>query len=107
MKAEEPVSELVKMMAQQLEVKLRAMKAEFKIILPDGTQFGDLEVAVKKTRKPRQVRDVKEFDPHPYGFNVNWYASAISSSASQMWGNKAHQLMINKQTGKVELIRLK
>jgi hypothetical protein len=33
---------------------LKAMNAEYKVILPDGTQFGDLEVQVKPERKKKR-----------------------------------------------------
>jgi hypothetical protein len=106
--ANTPVPAIVAQMAAQMEAKLRAMKASFKIILPDGTEFGDLEVVVKKKskRQPRdplvprgayaavykpillsmQPGDVQVFDPHPYGFNVEWYAAAVSAGAVNLWG---------------------
>ena len=124
------VSAIQTLIAAQVVGKLTAIGAQFKIIMPDGSEYGTLEVAIPSTKRTRhrapdsppygaysaicnpvlqemKVGDVATFDASLHGFNTQRFAGAISARAQSLWGNGGSQYMINPSTGLIEIIRLK
>lgn len=115
------VPEIVKQAVQRLVVTLGA-HGQFKIILNDGTEFGDLQVAVKHSIVRRKVNFGLTDYIRPYLDNIKagevavvpatplFPTDALSSSTtalcSKRWGNGTYQSMTNKHTGNIEVLRL-
>jgi hypothetical protein len=129
-----PMPEIYTTMANKAIKDLNLVKAQFIVILPDGTTFdsgGDLIVLAgpKKEKKPQQrkmphgaystayraaieamkVGDVEVFTPTTdmiaRGVTINDLQGAISSIAHGSWGNDAHKTHMNKKINCVELMR--
>lgn len=96
----------------------------YKIMLPDGKEFGALEVVTKKNRA-RAVRSYpfgsikNHFLPFlnklhpgevtvvPAGeFDLEVLRGSLASWACKEWGNKSHTTYINRKTQTVEILRL-
>ena len=95
-----------------------------KIMLPDGKEFGALEVVTKKTRsrspslyphgtlKNHFLSFVKDLQPGevatvPAGeFDLEVLRGSLAGWASRVWGNKASTTYINRNAGTVEVLRL-
>lgn len=105
---------------------LKATKAKYIIVMPDGTTFseGDLQLAVVKQtkRKPgglphgtystmchpfvgMAVGDVAEFSI-PEGGNKASLHSAVSAYFSTAWGVGSAKTYFNKDTQRVEVLRI-
>jgi hypothetical protein len=105
---------------------LKATKAKYIIVLPDGTMHstGDLQLETAKVykRKPgglplgtyaamckphvgMAVGDVAEFDI-PKGGNKAALRSAVSAYFSTAWGAGSAKTCFNKNTQKVEMLRV-
>ena len=127
--------EIYTTMANKAIKDLNLVKAQFIVILPDGTTFdsgSDLIVLAgpKKAKKPQQQRkmphgsyseaykprieamqvgDVECFGPSPdmvaKGVTITDIQGAISSIAHGVWGNDAHKTHMNKTNNCVELMR--
>jgi hypothetical protein len=127
--------EIYTTMANKAIKDLNLVKAQFIVILPDGTTFdsgGDLIVLAgpKKEKKPKQERkmphgaystaykktvegmkvgDVEVFTPTTEmvanGVTITDLQGAISGIAHGVWGNDAHKTHMNKTNNCVELMR--
>jgi hypothetical protein len=105
---------------------LKATKAKYIIVLPDGTMHstGDLQLAVTKAPKRKRgvlphgtyavmckpfvnmaVGDVAEF-PIPNGGTSKSLHSAVSAYFSTAWGVGSAKTYFNKDTQKVEVLRI-
>jgi len=105
---------------------LKATKAKYIIVMPDGTTYseGDLQLAAAKPlkRKPgglplgtyaamckphvgMAVGDVAEFDI-PNGGNHKSLHSAVSAYFSTAWGTGTARTYFNKDTQKLEMLRV-
>jgi len=113
-----------KAIEQFQEVLIKA-GAKYKIILEDGTQYGDLEVVEKKVIKRRSsllpfgtisnyfkpyveeltVGDVVSipFDK----FDPETLRGSVASWAVYKWGKGATTTMLNHESNQVEVLRLK
>ena len=108
--------------AQQAISLLTALKADFKIILPTGEEFGNLEIVRPKDRtrnmkhrrgalsdiyKPfiesMAVGDVVVI-PVPEGIDPLDMRGSMSAFASKNWGNGSAKTCINENT--VEILRV-
>lgn len=110
---------------QNLIVMLNKSGAQYKIILDDGTEYGELQVQVKKEMKRRpsllprgtlkkyyepyisslEVGDVAEIPVN--GLDAESMRSSLSSWMHNRWGMTSASTMINKVTGNIEVLRLK
>jgi hypothetical protein len=95
-----------------------------KIMLPDGKEFGALEVAIKKTRtrSPSHypvgtltnhfLSFVENLQPGEVaavpadGLDLEALRSAMVSWACRNWGNKSNTSYLNRNTKTVEILRL-
>lgn len=99
---------------------LTAAGAQFKIIAPDGAEFGDLEVAEPKARATRRhnvyavtgyiqkidamaVGDVVTLEP-PTPEDLDGFRSAVCGSAGRAFGNGNYTTATN--AGAVEVLRI-
>lgn len=99
--------------------------AQYKIILDDGTEYGALEVQVKKEMKRRSPLLPKgTLSNHyvPYvenlqagevvaipsnGYDIEAIRSSLASWAHAHWGAQASTTMLNRKTNHLEVLRLK
>ena len=105
---------------------LKAMNAEYKVILPDGTQFGDLEVQVKPEPKKKRpckyprgtlnnyVRDfmkdmiVGDLVEIPVGeFLITEVQTAACNYSLTEWGKGCLTTAQNADKSAIEAMRLK
>lgn len=115
--------EIIDRLVKELTTKLNAVKAEYKIILPDGTELGNLEVVKRGgvKRGPRtadyhaiyniyledmEIGDVCEIDPSRYEVDGTKLASAVGVAMIRKWGAGSGTVMFNKTTGNVEFLRI-
>ena len=95
-----------------------------KIMLPEGKEFGALEVVTKKTpaRSPRLypfgalknhfspfVKDLQpgEVATIPAGeFDLEVLRGSLAGWACKEWGNKSNTTYINRNAGTIEILRL-
>ena len=105
---------------------LKATKAKYIIVMPDGTTHseGDLQLVEVKTRTRRPstlpfgtyakmcrphdnmaVGDVVEFDIPPGGTGKSLH-SGVTSYFIHLWGKGAIKTCFNKNTQKVEMLRI-
>jgi hypothetical protein len=117
---------IIEQTAQSAMRLLKATKAKFIIVMPDGTTYseGDLQLAEVKirTRRPNllphgtyaalckphlnmAVGDVVEFDIPPGGAKTSLH-SAVTAFFSHEWGKGSAKTYFNKETNKVELLRI-
>ena len=117
--------DIQKIAIQNLVAMLDKANAQYKIILDDGTEFGELQVQAKKEMKRRssllprgtlknhytpyvsgmQIGEVTEIPCT--GFDAESMRSSLSSWIHQNWGSSAGSTMINRTTGNLEVLRLK
>lgn len=113
---------------KQVEILLAVLDkagAQYKIILDDGTEYGELAVQVKKEMKRRssllprgtltshfipyienlQAGDVVAIPSN--GLDMEAIRSSLASWAFQHWGEKAATTMLNRKTNQLEVLRLK
>lgn len=105
---------------------LNAAGVEYKVILPDGTEYGDLEVVVHKKRtrvqriahgtmtglykeqiKNAEVGDVIQVsieDIEALGAGVESFRSAATACASTVWGNGTYTSIVTDTH--VEILRI-
>jgi len=105
---------------------LKAVKAKYIIVMPDGTTHseGDLQLAVVKPRVRKMgplphgtyskmcqpynnmaVGDVVEFDIPPGGTGKSLH-SGVTAHFIHLWGKGAMKSCFNKNTNKVEVLRI-
>lgn len=118
---------IIEQTAQAAIRLLRATKAKFIVVLPDGTTYseGDLRLEVAKPTAKRKsgalpygtystmckpyldiaVGDVVEF-AIPEGGTPTSLHSAVSAYFGQKWGNGAAKTYFNKATQNLELLRV-
>jgi hypothetical protein len=108
-----------------LVAMLQKSGAQFKIILDDGTEYGELEVQVKKicTRKPSllprgtlttfftpyvSALEVGDVSAIPLsGLDGESLRSSLSSWIHAHWGASGGTTILNKTTNSLEVLRLK
>lgn len=115
------VPEIVKQAVQRMIATI-GVHGKFKIVLNDGTEYGDLPVAIDKPVKRHRVnKGIVDYD-RPFLLNTKagevavipstpqFPSTAVSATAtakaSQMWGNGSYQSMTNRANGNIELLRL-
>ena len=112
--------------AQSAIRMLKATKAKYIIVMPDGTMHstGDLQLAVAKPRVRKAgplphgtyskmcqpynnmpVGDVAEFDIPPGGTGKSLH-SGVTAHFIHLWGKGAMKSCFNKNTQKVEVLRI-
>ena len=117
---------IIEQTAQSAIRLLKATKAKFIIVMPDGTTYseGDLQLAAAKVYKRKAgtlphgtystmckpyvgmvIGDVAEFSI-PAGGNKASLHSAVSAYFSTAWGVGACKTYFNKDTQKVEVLRI-
>lgn len=108
--------------AQQAISLLNALKADFKIILPTGEEYGNLEIVRPKVFKriqhnkrgtligvylpiieSMQVGDVRVVEV-PEGINPDHMRGAMTSYTSKQWGNGSAKTCVTEKT--VEILRV-
>lgn len=115
------VPEIVKHAVQRMIATIGTY-GKFKIILNDGTEYGDLSVAIDKPVKRHKVNngitdyvrpfllDTKAGEvaviPPTQQFSSASVSATATAKASQMWGNGSYQSMTNRANGNIELLRL-
>lgn len=104
--------------------ELNAINAQFKIIMPDGDEYGLLEIkpvpkrnAFVKIGTYRDVYkdvvenicvgDVAEIDFLKVKGSCEGLRSSIAAAMHTKYGSGAHSTYINRASGKIELIRIK
>lgn len=113
---------------KQIEIFLTVLNkagAQYKIILDDGTEYGELEVQTKKEmkrRSPLLPRGTLSNHYVPYvanlqagevvsipltGFEVEPLRSSLASWTHAHWGIGAATTMLNRKTNHLEVLRLK
>lgn len=117
---------IIEQTAQSAIRLLKATKAKYIIVMPDGTTYseGDLQLAPTKVHKRKPgglphgtystmckpyadmaVGDVAEF-AIPEGSNKASLHSAVSAYFSTVWGVGAAKTYFNKDTQRVEVLRV-
>lgn len=117
--------DIQKVAIKNLVAMLDNAGAQYKIILDDGTEYGELQVQAKKEMKRKSsllprgtltnhytpyVSNMKvgEVTSIPFtGLDAESLRSSLSSWIFQHWGASAGTTMINKKTGHLEVLRLK
>lgn len=118
--------EIHNILAQEVAHKLKLAGAQYKIILQDGTEFGDLKVVPVKLRTrtqtvptgtyknvyqplidPMQVGDVIELDYKKHSVEPQPLAGAAQSYMCQKFGNGSTKAHWNKKTERIEILRMK
>ena len=111
---------------EKMAANLSALGADFKILLSDGSAFGNLEVVIKK--KSGRVYSVKKgtyskiYNPlidkievgHTvmvdcafYGISsAEGFRSSFDSAMGKRFGSGSYKSQINETTGFVEMVRL-
>lgn len=110
---------------EQFQEVLVKAGAKYKIILEDGTQYGDLEVAEKKVIKRRSsllpmgtisnyfkpfVEQIEVGDVVSIPFNsfdAETLRGSLASWAVTNWGKGTTTTMVNHKTNQIEVLRLK
>ena len=115
---------ITKTIARAVEM-LNASGAQFKVISPDGTEFGKLEVLAEKQKtfrfkrgeirmiyssaleslKVGEVATIKNPDPTKY--DVEDIRGSAAAWAGKNWGNDAHTSRIDRDFNLVEILRVK
>ena len=121
------VPKIVLNVIEQALTKLRATKCAFKVMLPNGTllehdshKFDPPKVEIKRKRKYAngviknyywplvknlQVGDVAEV-PCTAEFSASTLQSAVSAQLGHEWGKGSYSTSFNKNTNKLEVLRL-
>lgn len=104
---------------------LTASGAKFKVISPNGEEFGELEVAAEKKKTFRfahgelanfykpllenlKVGEVATFkNPDPSKYDIEDFRSSACSWISKEWGNGAHTSTIDRTFDTLEILRVK
>ena len=115
---------ITKTIAKAVEL-LKASGAKFKVISPNGEEFGELEVAVEKKKTFRyahgelasfykpllenlQPGEVAMFkNPDPSKYDIEDFRSSACSWISKEWGNGAHTSTIDRRFDTLEILRVK
>ena len=115
---------ITKTIAKAVEL-LKASGAKFKVISPNGEEFGELEVAAEKSKTFRftrgelsqfykpvlenlQVGQVATFkNPDPTKYDIEDFRSSACSWISKEWGNGAHTSTIDRTFDTLEILRVK
>ena len=116
---------ITKTIAKAVEL-LKASGAQFKVISPDGTEFGELEVQAQKGKKifrfghgeisciykPHleklnvgEVATIK--NPDTDKFDIEDIRSSACSWISKHWGAEAHTSTIDRTFNTIEILRVK
>jgi hypothetical protein len=113
----------IKQIAQWSQM-LNKWSVPHKIMLPDGNEFGALDVVTKKTRarapnlypigtlKNHFFSFVKDLQPGevaavPAGeFDLEVLRGSLAGWACKEWGNKSNTTYLNRNAGTVEILRL-
>ena len=115
---------ITKTIAKAVEL-LKASGAKFKVISPNGDEFGELEVAAEKKKTFRfahgelanhykpllenlKVGEVATFkNPDPAKYDIEDFRSSACSWAGKEWGNGAHTSTIDRTFDTLEILRVK
>jgi hypothetical protein len=113
------MSNVILQLVQKIESQLKAIGAEYKIILPSGDQFGGLDVRTKPKKVMGErilhiyktqvetigVGQVALIDV-PDGVDVARVKSNIAAMMCNHYGKGSQQTYYNEKTKQVELLRL-
>ena len=115
---------ITKTIAKAVEL-LKASGAKFKVISPNGDEFGELEVAPEKQKTFRftrgelssfykpllenlKVGEVATFkNPDPAKYDIEDFRSSACSWISKEWGIGAHTSTIDRTFDTLEILRVK
>ena len=115
---------ITKTIAKAVEL-LKASGAQFKVISPNGDEFGELEVAPEKQKTFRftrgelssfykpllenlKVGEVATFkNPDPAKYDIEDFRSSACSWISKEWGIGAHTSTIDRTFDTLEILRVK
>ena len=115
---------ITKTIAKAVEL-LKASGAQFKVISPNGEEFGELEVAPEKSKHFRftrgelssyykpllenlKVGEVATFkNPDPTKYDIEDFRSSACSWISKEWGLGAHTSTIDRDFDTLEILRVK
>ena len=115
---------ITKTIARAVEM-LNAAGAQFKVISPDGTEFGKLEVAPEKKKsfrfahgeikaiyvdilEPLKVGEVATIkNPDTNKYDVEDIRGSAASWAGKHWGLDSHTSTIDRTFNTVEILRVK
>lgn len=115
---------ITKTIAKAVEL-LKASGAQFKVISPNGDEFGELEVAAEKKKTFRfahgelanhykpvlehlKVGEVATFkNPDPTKYDIEDFRSSACSWISKEWGIGAHTSTIDRTFDTLEILRVK
>lgn len=115
---------ITKTIAKAVEL-LKASGAKFKVISPNGDEFGELEVQAKKSKTFRfahgelanhykpllenlKVGEVATFkNPDPNKYDIEDFRSSACSWISKEWGLGAHTSTIDRDFDTLEILRVK
>lgn len=116
---------ITKTIAKAVEL-LKASGAKFKVISPNGEEFGELEVQPLKAKKTfrfghgelanhykpllehLKVGEVATFkNPDPTKYDIEDFRSSACSWISKHWGLDAHTSTIDRDFDTLEILRVK
>ena len=116
---------ITKTIAKAVEL-LKASGAKFKVISPNGEEFGELEVQPPKAKKTfrfghgelanhykpllenLKVGEVATFiNPDPAKYDIEDFRSSACSWISKHWGLDAHTSTIDRDFDTLEILRVK
>ena len=115
---------ITKTIAKAVEL-LKATGAQFKVISPNGEEFGELEVVAKKQKTFRfahgelaafykpvlenlKAGEVATFkNPDPSKYDIEDFRSSACSWISKEWGLGAHTSTIDRTFDTLEILRVK
>jgi len=115
---------ITKTIAKAVEL-LKASGAQFKVISPNGDEFGELEVTAEKKKtfrftrgelaafykpaleslKVGEVATIKNPDPSKY--DIEDFRSSACSWISKHWGLESHTSTIDRNFDVLEILRIK
>lgn len=110
---------------EKMAANLAALNAKFKIVLADGTEFGELEVikpkkytrtysvrkgayseVYKKYVESIQVGQTVKIDVKAHGFDANGFLSSFAAAMGRRHGSGSYKGLVNEKTGFVEMLRI-
>jgi hypothetical protein len=127
------MSNVINALLDSVQSKLKAVGAKWKIVMPDGTEYGELEVVKQKPVKQKKtvdakgnpilprgtyskvfgeavknmkVGDVLRYDLSTLDLPFNPFASSLGAAIINQYGKGSAMVATNKETKIVEALRL-
>jgi hypothetical protein len=124
------MNELPEVLSREITKAIKVLVAaqtygiRFAVVYPEGSTFGDLQVAPAKTGRTRNIKyphkylqqfykeTVDSIQPGevkvlnvPEGISVEDVRAAMSSACCTAWGNDSHTTHVDRKANKIELYR--